>query len=205
MKEIRNKVLKLIDKYQDQLAAKGIEIVLSKKYTEETVGERSSSYAYSGSVIINSIERALDKKREAEKGYHFEPNKWHSLVLTIVPLDKKLVHRTSRREYAFVLKQVVRSHVGEKPVETVYQEEKVLQKIEKTILKILKKADKMTAQQVCKDTFRDAFRYSFLSKYGYKDNFCGKDRFTWDMIFLFLAVAICVGIIVIAWAITNLI
>ena len=205
MKEIRNKVLELIDKYQDQLAAKGIEIVLSKKYTEETVGERSSSYAYSGSVIINSIERALDKKREAEKGYHFEPNKWHSLVLTIVPLDKKLVHRTSRREYAFVLKQVVRPHVGEKPVETVYQEEKVLRKIEKTILKILKKADKMTAQQVCKDTFRDAFRYCLLSKYGYKDNFCGKDRFTWDMVFLFLAVAICVGIIAIAWAITNLI
>ena len=205
MKEIRNKVLELIDKYQDQLAAKGIEIVLSKKYTEETVGERSSSYAYAGSAIINSIERALDKKREAEKGYHFEPNKWHSLVLTIVPLDKKLVHRTSRREYAFVLKQVVRPHVGEKPVETVYQEEKVLQKIEKTILKILKKADKMTAQQVCKDTFRDAFRYCLLSKYGYKDNFCGKDRFTWDMIFLFLAVAICVGIIAIAWAITNLI
>ena len=205
MKEIRNKVLELVDKYQDQLAAKGIEIVLSKKYTEETVGERSSSYAYAGSVIINSIERALDKKREAEKGYHFEPNKWHSLVLTIVPLDKKLVHRTSRREYAFVLKQVVRPHVGEKPVETVYQEEKVLQKIEKTILKILKKADKMTAQQVCKDTFRDAFRYCLLSKYGYKDNFCGKDRFTWDMVFLFLAVAICVGIIAIAWAITNLI
>ena len=205
MKEIRNKVLELIDKYQDQLAAKGIEVVLSKKYTEETVGERSSSYAYAGSAIINSIERALDKKREAEKGYHFEPNKWHSLVLTIVPLDKKLVHRTSRREYAFVLKQVVRPHVGEKPVETVYQEEKVLRKIEKTILKILKKADKMTAQQVCKDTFRDAFRYCLLSKYGYKDNFCGKDRFTWDMIFLFLAVAICVGIIAIAWAITNLI
>ena len=205
MKGIRNKVLELIDKYQDRLAAKGIEIVLSKKYTEETVGERSSSYAYAGSAIINSIERALDKKREAEKGYHFEPNKWHSLVLTIVPLDKKLVHRTSRREYAFVLKQVVRPHVGEKPVETVYQEEKVLRKIEKTILKILKKADKMTAQQVCKDTFRDAFRYCLLSKYGYKDNFCGKDRFTWDMIFLFLAVAICVGIIAIAWAITNLI
>lgn len=205
MKEIRNKVLELIDKYQDQLAAKGIEVVLSKKYTEETVGERSSSYAYAGSAIINSIERALDKKREAEKGYHFEPNKWHSLVLTIIPLDKKLVHRTSRREYAFVLKQVVRPHVGEKPVETVYQEEKVLRKIEKTILKILKKADKMTAQQVCKDTFRDAFRYCLLSKYGYKNNFCGKDRFTWDMVFLFLAVAICVGIIAIAWAITNLI
>ena len=103
------------------------------------------------------------------------------------------------------MKQVVRPHVGEKPVETVYQEEKVLRKIEKTILKILKKADKMTAQQVCKDTFRDAFRYCLLSKYGYKNNFCGKDRFTWDMVFLFLAVAICVGIIAIAWAITNLI
>ena len=67
------------------------------------------------------------------------------------------------------------------------------------------KADKMSVQQVCQDTFWDALRYSFFSKYGYKNNFCGKDRFTWDMIFMFLAVAICVGIIVIAWAITNLI
>ena len=205
MKGIRNKVLELIDKYQDRLAAKGIEIVLSKRYTEETVGERSGSSAYAGSVIINSFERARDKKREVEKGYNFEPNKWHSLVLTVVPLDKKLVHRTSCREYAFVLKQVVRPHIGEAPEETVYKEEKILAKIEKTILKILKKAEKMSVQQVCKDTFRDAFRYSFLSKYGYKDNFCGKDRFTWDMIFLFLAVAVCVGIIVITWAITKLI
>lgn len=205
MKGIRNKVLELIDKYQDRLAAKGIEIVLSKRYTEETVRERSGSSVYAGSVIINSFERARDKKREVEKGYNFEPNKYHILVLTVVPLDKKLVHRTSRREYAFVLKQVVRPHIGEAPEETVYKEEKILAKIEKTILKILKKAEKMSVQQVCKDTFRDAFRYSFFSKYGYKDNFCGKDRFTWDMIFMFLAVAICVGIIVIAWVITKLI
>ena len=204
MTDIRDRVLELIKKYENQLTQKGIALALSKKYVEEEVREKSSG-AYSRTIILNALERARNKKREIEKGYNFEPNKWHSLVLTIVPLDKKLVHRTSRREYAFVLKQVVRPHVGEKPVETVYQEEKVLRKIEKTILKILKKADKMTAQQVCKDTFRDAFRYCLLSKYGYKDNFCGKDRFTWDMIFLFLAVAICVGIIAIVWAITNLI
>ena len=204
MTDIRDRVLELIKKYENQLTQKGIALALSKKYVEEEVREKSSG-AYSRTIILNALERARNKKREIEKGYNFEPNKWHSLVLTIVPLDKKLVHRTSRREYAFVLKQVVRPHVGEAPVETVYQEEKVLRKIEKTILKILKKADKMTAQQVCKDTFRDAFRYCLLSKYGYKDNFCGKDRFTWDMVFLFLAVAICVGIIAIAWAITNLI
>ena len=103
------------------------------------------------------------------------------------------------------MKQVVRPYIGEAPEETFYNEEKILAKIEKTILKILKKADKMSVQQVCQDTFWDALRYSFFSKYGYKNNFCGKDRFTWDMIFMFLAVAICVGIIVIAWAITNLI
>lgn len=204
MKGIRNKVLELIDKYENRLAEKGIALELSKKYVEEQVQERSGG-AYSRTVILNALERARDKKREVEKGYKFEPNKWHSLVLTVVPLDKKLVHRTSRREYAFVLKQVVRPHIGEAPEETVYKEEKILAKIEKTILKILKKAEKMSVQQVCTDTFRDAFRYSFLSKYGYKDNFCGKDRFTWDMIFMFLAVAICVGIIVISWAITKLI
>lgn len=204
MTDIRDRVLELIKKYENQLTQKGIALALSKKYVEEEVREKSSG-AYSRTIILNALERARNKKREIEKGYNFEPNKWHSLVLTIVPLDKKLVHRTSRREYAFVLKQVVRPHVGEAPVETVYQEEKVLRKIEKAILKILKKADKMSVQQVCKDSFRDAFRYSFFSKYAYKENFCGKDRFTWDMIFMFLAVAICVGIIVIAWAITNLI
>ena len=204
MTDIRDRVLELIKKYENQLTQKGIALALSKKYVEEKVQEKSNN-AYSRTIILNALERARNKKREIEKGYNFEPNKWHSLVLTIVPLDKKLVHRTSRREYAFVLKQVVRPHVGEAPVETVYQEEKVLRKIEKTILKILKKADKMSVQQVCKDSFREAFRYSFFSKYAYKENFCGKDRFTWDMIFMFLAVAICVGIIVIAWAITNLI
>lgn len=204
MTDIRDRVLELIKKYENQLTQKGIAIALSKKYVEEEVREKSSG-AYSRTIILNALERARNKKREIEKGYHFEPNKWHSLVLTIVPLDKKLVHRTNRREYAFVLKQVVRPYIGEEPQQTIYQEEKILRKIEKTILKILKKADKMTAQQVCRDTFRDAFRYSFFSKYGYKDKFCGKDRFTWDMIFMFLAVAICVGIIVIAWAITNLI
>ena len=204
MTDIRDRVLELIKKYENQLTQKGIAIALSKKYVEEEVREKSSG-AYSRTIILNALERARNKKREIEKGYHFEPNKWHSLVLTIVPLDKKLVHRTNRREYAFVLKQVVRPYIGEEPQQTVYQEEKILRKIEKTILKILKKADKMTAQQVCRDTFSDAFRYSFFSKYGYKDKFCGKDRFTWDVIFMFLAVAICVGIIVIAWAITNLI
>ena len=204
MTDIRDRVLELIKKYENQLTQKGIALALSKKYVEEEVREKSNN-AYSRTIILNALERARNKKREIEKGYNFEPNKWHSLVLTIVPLDKKLVHRTSRREYAFVLKQVVRPYIGEEPQQTVYQEEKVLRKIEKTILKILKKADKMSVQQVCKDTFRDAFRYSFFSKYAYKENFCGKDRFTWDMIFMFLAVAICVGIIVIAWAITNLI
>ncbi len=204
MTDIRDRVLELIKKYENQLTQKGIALALSKKYVEEKVLEKSSG-AYSRTVILNALERAHNKKREVEKGYNFEPNKWHSLVLTLVPLDKKLVHRTLRREYAFVFKQVVRPYIGEAPQQTVYQEEKVLAKIEKTILKTLKKADKMTVQQVCRDTFRDAFRYSFFSKYGYKDKFCGKDRFTWDMIFMFLAVAICVGIIVIAWAITNLI
>lgn len=204
MTDIRDRVLELIKKYEDQLTQKGIAIALSKKYVEEQVGEKSGN-AYSKTIILNAMERARLKKREVEKGYNFEPNKWHSLVLTLVPLDKKLVHRTLRREYAFVLKQVVRPYIGEAPEETFYNEEKILAKIEKTILKILKKADKMSVQQVCRDTFRDAFRYSFFSKYGYKDKFCGKDRFTWDVIFMFLAVAICVGIIVIAWVITNLI
>ena len=203
MQDIKTKALELIDKYKERLESKGIKIVLSKRYTETEVEERADGYAYAGQAIFNIFDRAIDRKKEKKKGYNFEKNKYHSIVITVLPLDKTLVSTVECREYAFVIKKVERAHLGQEPEKKNYQEAEVLEKIEKRILQILKKADKKSPQQVCKNSFWDACRYANSPKYGYKTKFCGKERFTWDMIFMFLAVTIVVAVIVVAWAITK--
>ncbi len=204
MQDIKTKIILLVDKYREQLASKGIKIVISKRHVETEVEERSGGYANAGQAIFNVFDRANDRKKEKEKGYNFEKNKYHSIVITVIPLDKTLVSVSDCREYAFVLKKVERAHLGLEPQKKIYQEEKVLAKIEKRILRILKKADKSCAQEIFKNTFWDACRYAHSPKYGYKTKFCGKERFTWDIIFMFLAVAIVVTVILVAWSITKL-
>ena len=205
MQDIKTKIISLVDKYREQLASKGIKIVISKRYVETEVEERSGGHANAGQAIFNIFDRVNDRKKEKENGYNFEKNKYHNIVITVIPLDKTLVSVSDCREYAFILKKVKRTHLGLEPQKKIYQEEKVLTKIEKRILRILKKADNKSVQKVCKNTFWDACRYTHSPKYQYKTKFCGKERFTWDMIFMFLAVAIFVAIIAFACGITKLI
>ena len=205
MQDIKTKITALVDKYSEQLASKGIKIAISKKYMETEVEERSGGYANAGQAIFNIFDRVNDRKKEIKKGYHFEKNKYHTIVLKVVPVDTKLANIKECREYAFVLKKTERAHLGQDPQRKIYQEAKVLSKVEKRILKILKNADKKTLQQICKNTFWDACRYAHSPKYEYKPEFCGKERFTWDVIFMFLAVAIVVAILAIAWGITKLV
>ena len=205
LQDIRTKIISLVDNYREQLASKGIKIDISKKYVETEVEERSGGYANAGQAIFNIFDRVNDRKKEKENGYNFEKNKHHNIVITVIPLDKTLVSVSDCREYAFILKKVERAHLGLEPQKKIYQEEKVLTKIEKRILRILKKADNKSVQKVCKNTFWDACRYAHSPKYQYKTKFCGKERFTWDMIFMFLAVAIFVAIIAFAWGITKLV
>lgn len=47
--------------------------------------------------------------------------------------------------------------------------------------------------------------YAHAPKYEYKTKFCEKERFTWNIIFMFLAVAILVAILAIGWGITKLV
>ena len=202
MQEIKAKVIALVDQYSDQLATKGIKIAISNRYVETEVRERSGGYA--GQAIFNIFDRANDRKKEKEKGYNFEKNKYHSIILTVVPLNAKLVNMKECREYAFVWKKTERAHLGQEPQRKIYQEAKVLSKVKKRILKILKNADKKTLQQICINTFWDAVRYD-APKYEYKTKYCGKDRYTWEMIFMFLAIAILAAFLAIAWGITKLI
>ena len=205
MQEIKEKVLEMISKYEEQLTAKGIKIIVFKKYTETEVSERYGNHTSPGGAIFNSIDRAIDRNTEIKNGYHFEKNKYHSIILSVIPLDKKSVKTTECREYAFILKKVERAHIGLEPRRKTYQENQLLAKIEKRILKILKKNNKKTAQQICQNTFWDACRYAHSAKYAYKNKFCDKERDTWDIIFIILAVAVVITFFTTVWTITKLI
>lgn len=140
MRELKEKALDLIHQYDDQLAAKRIKIFLSQKHVETDFPERSGGYGISRQAIFRVFERIYDRKREKDKGYQFQNNRYHSLVISFVPVDPKLAQRKIWREYAFVYRKVERAHLGEAPEKTVYEDEKILSQIEKRIFKILKQA-----------------------------------------------------------------
>ena len=205
MKDLRACAKDIIDKYADELSSLGIKIEVSKRYFETNVGERSNS-SQTGifNIIFDDMARAKDRKREKEKGYNYQKNQYHCLVLSLIPLEKDLVKREYCKEYAFVLRKVERAHIGEEPRDVTYEENKLLSKIEKRILKIIKKAQKTNENQACEDTVYDALRYSNSKKYDYKSSFCGKSRFYWEMVYMFLALAVFAAVIFIAWLISKL-
>jgi hypothetical protein len=205
MQDIKNKAIEIIEKYEDKLTAKGIKITVSKKYFESAVLERHNSYGGVVGAYFSYLDRARDRRDEIKNGYNFEKNKYHCLVLTLSPLDKtKLTHKDCR-EYAFLLKKAERAHIGIEPQRKSYEEAKVLAKIEKRIVKILKKAETQTVQQIYKNTIFDALRYVSSSKYEYKEKFCGKDRHTWDTIHMILCAAGTLLFLIIAYGIIELI
>ena len=201
MKELKEKAQALIDQYSPELADKGLKILLSKRYFESEVGERSGMHGVG--AIFNSIDRARDHKEEKEKGYNYERNRYHYFVLTVCPIEKSALRRENCREYAFTLKKVERAHIGQEPRRVNYNEDKILSKIEKRILKILKKAEHSLPETVCRNNILDAFRYSVHHKYEYKDRFLGKERFSWEMIFLSLFCVLVFGSLFVTWLISK--
>ncbi len=182
MKELKDKAQALIDHYTPALTQKGLKLSLSKSFFETKVSE--GSIGTGGANIFNYIDRARNHKKEKENGYHYQNNSYHCLILTLLPDKGNTPRRHECREYAFVVQKKVRPHIGQKPHCTTYDENKILSKIEKRILKILKKADYTSVSKMCQNNFLDAFRYSMLAKYEYKKKFLGKERDFWDMIFL---------------------
>lgn len=181
MQEIVEKVNAILEKYSEQFENNGIKVTVSKRYFEETVGERIGNTG--NTAIFNEIDRALDRKREQKKGYNHARNRYHCVVLSIVPIQKDIVRREYCREWAFVIKKVERAHIGVEPQKHAYEEQKVLSKIEKCINRILTKSQKNAPQKVCKDTLFDAIRYT-APRYGYKRRFLNKARADWELIFL---------------------
>ena len=201
MQEFKEKVQSLIDQYSPELADKGLKILLSKRYFESSVGERSGMHGIG--AIFNLIDRARDHKEEKEKGYNYKRNRYHYFVIAVCPIEKTALRREDCREYAFTLKKVERAHIGQEPRRVNYNEDKILSKLEKRILKILKNAKRNSPKTVCRNNIFDAFRYSMHPKYEYKDKFLGKERFSWEMIFISLFCVLIFGSLFIAWLISQ--
>ena len=202
MQEIVEKVNAVLGKYSEQLKDNGIKVTVSKRYFEESVGERIGNTG--NTAIFNEIDRALDRKKEKKKGYHHIRNRYHVIVLSVIPAQKDIVRREYCRDYAFYIHKVERAHIGMEPKKYTYEEQKILSKIEKRINKILRKLQKITPQKVCKDTLWDAIRYT-LPRYGYKRRFLNRERADWELIFLISTGVLALVVAFMIWLIGNLV
>ena len=186
MNEIKTKAQAIVDEYNILLFPHSIRVVLSKKYCEVSVGKRDTYHPDAGIRLLNEIDAALDRKKEQK--YRFVKNRYHSLVLSITPTNKSLIPQESCKDYAFILHKIERPYIGEKPQNTVYEEDYILKNFKKKLQKILKKAQKTNISKTCKNTIFDAVRYCILPKYFYKNKILGKDRFFWDIILIIIGV-----------------
>ena len=201
MQEIIEKVNAVLERYSEQLADNGIKVTVSKRYFEESVGEQ---IRYSGeSIILNEIEKSLDRKREEKKGYHHIRNRYHVIILSVIPFKKDIVRREYCRDYAFYIHKIERPHIGTEPKKFIYEEQKILSKIEKRINKLLRKTQRNTPQKVCKDNLFDAIRYT-APRYGYKRRFLNKERADWELIFLILFGVLALVVALMIWLIGKL-
>lgn len=201
MQEIIEKANAVLEKYSEQLADNGIKVTVSKRYFEETVGERIGNNG--NMAIFNQIDRALDRKREKKKGYHHIRNRYHVIVLSVITIHKDIVRREYCRDYAFCIHKVERAHIGMEPKKHTYEEQKILSRIERRINKILRKSQKNTPQNVCKDTIFDAIRYTD-PRYGYKRRFLNKERAVWELIFLISFGVLALVVALMIWLIGKL-
>lgn len=82
-----------------------------------------------------------------------------------------------------MLRKAERVEEGYAPKSRIFDEEKLLNRIEQLIAKIIKKAEKISPENVCKDKWYCIFRYLFKIEYSYKNYILGKNRIFWDVIF----------------------
>lgn len=177
-----NEVKERVHAYEERFARLGITARVTKQSFRSDVEERLGNTA-SHASLLTAVERVMDHRRERKKGYHYEPNRYSVVVLSLLPSDKTLLKREDCKDYAFLLKKTERAHIGDTPEKTECRRDKVLLKIEKRLLKILEKAEGSSVLSLCRNTLWDIFRYAFSTKYGYKEAVRGKDLGTWELIF----------------------
>jgi len=177
------KVTELLNKYNTMLVNYGIEITLHRRsFTEEV--EKINHYGdYS---IFNLLEYIFINRKIEEKKYHHIPNRYKLLVLQVKPTRKTSANQKDYKTYAFLVYQFLRAHQGDSPLEWQRKEQSVVAKVEKRLKKLLKRAKKSASPDWCNNTLWDALRYSVANKYGYIENYCGKSRYFWEVLWICL-------------------
>ena len=172
----------MISKYENAFFECGIKLEVSKKYCEEAVQEDTHENHGLASLLVDRFINIFARRAEKAKGYNRIRNRYHCLVISIVPIDKSKVPKDMCKEYSFFLKKIERKHIGLSPDEYISKERKLLEKIENRILSILKKAKRNGVKKVCHDTVLDAFRYFNSKKYKYKKRILGKEIWFWHIV-----------------------
>ncbi|MBR4950046.1 MAG: hypothetical protein IKZ25_04640 [Clostridia bacterium] len=176
------KVTELLNQYNAMFIEHGIEITIHRRSFTEDVEKFNH---YSQHSLLNLLEYVFINRKIEKKKYHHTPNRYKLLVLQVNPI-KKPAKKKGYKKYAFLVYQLSRAHQGDKPIEWKYNEQSVLGRVEKRLKKLLERAEKTTSHDWCSDTLWDALRYSFARKYRYIENYCGKSRFFWEMLWGFV-------------------
>lgn len=174
-------VTKLINQYNGMLVEHGIETTIHRRSFKEDVEPYNH---YGEHSFLNSLEYLFINKKIEEKKHHHTPNRYKLLVLQVNPISKTIANKKDCKKYAFWVYQLSRAYQGDKPIEWQRKEQSVIAKVEKRLKKLLKQAQKSTSPDWCGDTLCDALRYSLSKKYGYLENYCGKSRYFWEMLWI---------------------
>ncbi len=200
---IRDRVQSLIDSYAPRLAEHGIRLTVAKHYFETEVEERSSWTGSGSHLFMNIFSLLYDRHREKKKGYHYAENRYHCLILSVLPLDENVLPQKECRDYACIYHEVKRAHIGDDPYARTAREDRILAKFDRKIRKILKKAEKSTVEKTCRDTVWDALRYTLSSRYGYKREVLGRCMDTWEILFNILAALLVMATVMVMWLLTR--
>lgn len=191
--QLMSDVYTIIDKYEEKLSSKGIKCSVQKRYFEVKVSGKSGSR----SNIFAEIHRKIAKKRE-EKHFKYQNNRYHCIVLCFSPVDENILKQSECREYSFCINKIEREEIGYTPKGESTDEEKILKQIEKTIVKLLDKAERKSIVSLCRENWCDAFRYVSHREYGYKKRISGRDRLFWELIFAGVSLSViilsCLGL-----------
>ena len=181
-----DKVVELTNQYNTTLVEHGIEISMHRRSFKEEVKE----YNYMGlHGFFNFLEYILVNKKIEEKKYHHIPNRYKLLILQVSPISKTIANKKNCKKYAFLLYQLSRAHQGDKPIVWQRKEETVIARVEKRLKKLLRQAQKSTSPNWCNDTLVDALRYTLSKKYAYLEDYCGKSRDFWEILWLCIIVS----------------
>ena len=189
IKDLMNDVESLVLSYESTLKEKGIKCTISKKYFET----KADLITYHSTNIFRIIENRILEKRE-DKYFKNQHNRHHCVVLCFSPIDKK--KSKDCVEYSFIIDEIKRMKKGLAPKHKNISKDKFLNKIEKTIKKILRETENKSPEKVCNDNFLDGLRYIFNIEYRYKKSVFGKDITSIEFI-----IDICSFVIIIIFAV----